>query len=190
MDTTNESAHENISPSDTTEDIDVDSITYRSEFEPDAAWNFITKPVINPFEVFEEEEGYTMSMLDLFSNKIIITRLIRHGLPYHHFTAIQDYTPLSEADWSDVLDLSPRTLTRYKKGNKNFKPLQSEKILEMAEVTVEGLKVFKDMNKFKLWLQTPNFALGSKKPIDLIKDSYGKDLVIAELTRIDEGVFV
>jgi uncharacterized protein (DUF2384 family) len=27
------------------------------------------------------------------------------------------------------------------------------------------------------------------KPIELIKDSYGKELVINELTRIDQGIF-
>jgi putative toxin-antitoxin system antitoxin component (TIGR02293 family) len=59
----------------------------------------------------------------------------------------------------------------------------------MAEVTKTGLDTFGDMEKFKHWLNTPNFALGGMKPIDLIRDSYGKDLVIGELTRINHGIF-
>jgi putative toxin-antitoxin system antitoxin component (TIGR02293 family) len=60
----------------------------------------------------------------------------------------------------------------------------------MAEVTNVGLDVFGDMKKFKLWLETPNFSLGDLKPMDLLKDSYGKELVISELTRINYGIFV
>ena len=60
----------------------------------------------------------------------------------------------------------------------------------MAEVTQLGLRVFGDNDKFKLWLDTPNFALGQMKPIELLKDSYGKELVIGELTRIQYGIFV
>lgn len=72
----------------------------------------------------------------------------------------------------------------------HFKPLQSEKIIEMDEVTKVGLDVFGDMEKFKLWLNTPNFALGKLRPIELLKDSYGKEMVIGELTRINYGILV
>ena len=60
----------------------------------------------------------------------------------------------------------------------------------MAEVTKLGLEVFEDMDKLKLWLNTPNFALGKIKPIELLKDSYGKDLVTSELVRINHGILV
>lgn len=52
------------------------------------------------------------------------------------------------------------------------------------------MEVFEDMDQFKLWLDTPNFSLGSLKPIELLKDSYGKELVIGELTRINYGILV
>jgi uncharacterized protein (DUF2384 family) len=58
----------------------------------------------------------------------------------------------------------------------------------MAEVTQAGLEVFDNLNTLKLWLNTPNFALGSLLPIELLKDSYGKDLVLAELIRINHGI--
>ncbi len=78
----------------------------------------------------------------------------------------------------------------YKQSDKKFKPTQSEKIIEMAEVTNIGLDVFGDMDKFKLWLNTANYALGNLKPMELLYDSYGKDLVIGELTRINYGILV
>jgi putative toxin-antitoxin system antitoxin component (TIGR02293 family) len=60
----------------------------------------------------------------------------------------------------------------------------------MAEVTRAGLEVFGDIDKLKLWLNTPNFALGNHKPIELLRDSYGKDMVMSELIRISHGIFI
>jgi putative toxin-antitoxin system antitoxin component (TIGR02293 family) len=60
----------------------------------------------------------------------------------------------------------------------------------MAEVTNIGKEVFGGTDKFRLWLDTPNFALGNMKPIELLKDSYGKEMVVAELTRINHGILL
>lgn len=122
------------------------------------------------------------------TDKMLIIEAIRVGIPYSLFDLIQHYTPFSESDWANFLDISTKSLQRYKQSSKQFKPNQSEKIIEMAEVTNVGLDVFGDMDKFKLWLDTPNFALGNLKPMDLIKDSYGKELVISELIRINYGI--
>ncbi len=127
---------------------------------------------------------------EFLSNKMLIIKLIRKGVPYSLFDLIKDVTPFSEADWAEFLNVSTKTLERYKKASKQFKPLQSEKIIEMAEVTNVGKEVFGDMEKFKLWLETPNFALGNMKPLELLKDSYGKEMVIGELTRINHGILV
>jgi putative toxin-antitoxin system antitoxin component (TIGR02293 family) len=122
------------------------------------------------------------------ANKLAIIFLIQKGVPYSLFDIIQDYAPLDEKDWTEILDLSIKSIQRYKQSEKHFGRLQSEKIIEMAEVTNIGLDVFGNMDKFKLWLSTPNFALGKLKPIDLMKDSYGKEMVIGELTRINYGI--
>ena len=127
---------------------------------------------------------------DLFLDKMLVIQVIREGVPYSFFSLIQDYTPFSEHNWAKFLDISTKSLQRYKQTSKVFKPTQSEKIMEMAEVTNVGLDVFGEMNKFKLWLDTPNFALGNIKPIELLNDSYGKEMVITELTRINYGILV
>ena len=127
---------------------------------------------------------------DFLSDKMLMIHLIREGIPYSLFNLIQHHTPFSDKDWANFLGLSTKSLQRYKQSSKNFQPIQSEKIIEMAEVTNVGLDVFGDMEKFKLWLDTPNFSLGNLKPIELLKDSYGKEMVISELTRINHGILV
>ncbi|MEP7266674.1 MAG: antitoxin Xre/MbcA/ParS toxin-binding domain-containing protein [Saprospiraceae bacterium] len=125
----------------------------------------------------------------LFYDQHIVIQLIRAGIPYSLFELIQKVTPLTEAEWSEFLEISLKTFSRYKADERSFKPIHSEKILEIAEVSLLGLEVFGSMEKFKTWLETPSFALGNDKPIDLMKDSYGKELVIGELTRIEHGIF-
>ena len=140
-----------------------------------------------------ESKKYFASIKDIryenfLTNKMAIIWLIREGVPYSLFKLIRNYSPFSESDWSAILDISTKSLHRYKQTSRLFKPIQSEKIIEMAEVTYVGLDTFGDMDKFKLWLDTPNFSLGSLRPLELLKDSYGKEMVLAELTRINHGI--
>ena len=132
------------------------------------------------------KENTTFS--NFFLDRMLMIQVIRVGVPYSFFYLIQLYSPFSENDWSNILAISTKSLQRYKQGAKNFKSTQSEKIIEMAEVTNIGLDVFGSMEKFKLWLDTPNFALGKCKPIGLLTDSYGKEMVVGELTRINYGI--
>ena len=129
-----------------------------------------------------------LTYAEFLSNKMLIIAIIREGIPYSLFHLIQFLTPFTENDWADFLDISTKSLQRYKQASKQFKPIQSEKIIGMAEVTNTGLDVFGNMDKFKLWLDTPNFSLGNLKPMELLKDSYGKEMVIGELTRINYGI--
>lgn len=131
-----------------------------------------------------------LTYVDFLSDKMLIIVAIRAGIPYSFFDLIQHNTPFSESDWATFLNISTKSLNRYKLSSKLFKPYQSEKIIEMAEVTNIGIDVFGDMDKFKLWLDTPNFSLGNLKPMELLQDSYGKEMVISELTRINYGILV
>lgn len=124
-------------------------------------------------------------------DKMLIIGAIRTGIPYSLFYLIQNYTPFSENDWANFLDISTKSLQRYRTSpSHHFKPIHSEKIIELAEVTKMGLDVFGHIEKLKLWLNTPNYAMGQHKPVDLLKDSYGKEMVMSELNRINHGILV
>ncbi len=131
-----------------------------------------------------------LTFSDFLSDKMLMISAIRRGIPYDLFNLIKDATPFSEGDWAEFLDISTKSLQRYKQTSKQFKSIQSEKIIEMAEVTNVGKEVFGSLEKFKLWLNTPTFSLGNMKPIELLRDSYGKEMVISELIRIEHGIFV
>jgi putative toxin-antitoxin system antitoxin component (TIGR02293 family) len=133
----------------------------------------------------------TITYEEFLANKMLIIAAIRAGIPYSLFDLIRDYTPFTENDWANFFDISTKSLQRYKSSaDHHFKPIHSEKIIEMAEVTKVGLDVFGTIDKLRLWLNTPSYALGNLKPIELLKDSYGKELVISELIHINHGILV
>jgi putative toxin-antitoxin system antitoxin component (TIGR02293 family) len=129
-----------------------------------------------------------ISFTEFLSNKLLLVMVIRKGIPYSIFTLIQNMTPFTLNDWASYLDISSKSLVRYKQKDKQFKPSLTEKIIELVEVTNLGLEVFGENGKFRNWLETPNYALGNLKPFDLLRDSYGKEMIIGELTRIEHGI--
>lgn len=117
--------------------------------------------------------------------------VIRKGIPNSLFMSIKDMAPFSDQEWSDFLDISLKSLQCYKKESGHvFRPIHSEKIVELAEVTSVGLEVFDISADFATWLNSPCLALGNIRPMELLRDSYGKELVLNELQRIDQGIFV
>lgn len=134
--------------------------------------------------------GAHITYAGFFENKMLIIHAIRHGLPYTLFNQIKSITPFTEDDWAEYLSVSKKTLQRHSmEVNYVFKPIHTEKIIELAEVTNLGKDVFDSVSQFYLWLNTPSYALGNLKPAELLKDSYGKELVMDELNRIDQGIF-
>ncbi len=128
---------------------------------------------------------------NFLKNRMLIVKSIRSGIPYSLFKHIKDITPFTESDWATFFDISTRSLQRYKKESEYiFKPIHSEKIIELAEVTNLGKDIFDSNEKFYTWLNSSSLALDNLKPIELLKDSYGKEMVINELNRIDQGIFV
>lgn len=139
----------------------------------------------------EKKNTKSVTFEEFLYDKMQIIAVIREGLPISIFNLIQKFTPFTDSEWANFLDISLKSLQRYKSSDDHiFKSIHSEIIIAIAEVIKLGLDLFSDIEKLKLWLDTPNFALGKFKPIDLIKDSYGRELVVNEITRINYGIFV
>lgn len=127
---------------------------------------------------------------DFLNDKLLLIRSIKKGISFTFFSEIKKTVPFSDEDWAALLNISTKSLQRYaQEENFIFKPIHSEKIIEIAEVTNLGNKVFDHQDQFHLWLNTPSYALGSIAPIELLNDSYGKEIVLDELHRIDHGIF-
>lgn len=75
-------------------------------------------------------------------------------------------------------------------GFESFQRLSSGETAEIVEITQVGLETFGSTEKFRLWLETPNFALGKLTPVTLLNDPDGKGKLMAELIRISYGILV
>jgi putative toxin-antitoxin system antitoxin component (TIGR02293 family) len=130
-----------------------------------------------------------VSMGNVDDNTILyVIREVRKGIAYNSFTNAVKNVPLTLKEWSGILDLSERTLQRYKKDKRAFDTLQSEKIVQVTLFIRYGRDVFGDENKFNLWLNTENLSIASVKPKELLDSSFGIDLLKDELTRIENGI--
>ena len=122
------------------------------------------------------------------NNIMNLIRLVRQGVTFKAFEKFARNFPYSLAEWSQFLHLSERSMQRYKKENRAFDPLQSEKILEIVMLFKMGMDIFGSDEKFIFWLGTENLALGGLKPVNLIDNTFGLSMLKDELTRIEHGV--
>lgn len=98
-------------------------------------------------------------------------------------------SPLKLNEWASVVFVSPRTLQARIKENRSFDELQSDRMELVMHVMERGEEVFGDRKKFRRWLDAPRPALEDKKPVDMLNDLVGIGEVLAELGRIEHGVF-
>jgi putative toxin-antitoxin system antitoxin component (TIGR02293 family) len=127
--------------------------------------------------VFPEEDSFDL------------TNMVREGVPFPYFTKLSNHIHFDFEDWSSYLHLSERTIQRYKKENKSFDPLYSERILQIELLYKKGIDVFGIADNFYTWMDTISIPLGSVKPKELLDTAFGINSIYDELGRIEHGIF-
>jgi putative toxin-antitoxin system antitoxin component (TIGR02293 family) len=117
-----------------------------------------------------------------------IIDLVREGVSAKDFDAIVDKTPFTPAEWAGFLQLSERTMQRYRESRKPFQPIQSERIVELAMLYNYGLQTFGEQQKFNAWLEARSLALGGRTPKELLDTKFGISMIRDALVRIEHGV--
>jgi len=127
-----------------------------------------------------------------FNSKLLDTvellKLSRKGITIGLFEDIVKSSSYTLKEWSKFLHLTERTIQRYKKEKRKFEPLQSERIIEITKLNFKGKKVFGSKVNFEEWMNSKIIALGNVRPIELLDSSFGIDLIIDELGRIEHGI--
>jgi len=134
--------------------------------------------------------SHGMDFISFLKDKFTMMQSIQRGITQRFFEAIRSRMPFTDQQWADFLNISPKSLQRYSTDASHvFKPIHSEKIIQLAQVMEEGRATFGSQERFYRWLDTPNVALGGGKPMDMLHNSYGQELVLAELNAINYGIF-
>ncbi len=121
-------------------------------------------------------------------NKLDLVELAEKGVSKSSLNNLIRYLAISQKQMATLLGITPRTI-QNRRPRDLFKTEVSEHILQIAEVVATGNEVFKDPEKFRIWLNIPNIALGRRTPVSLLNTKYGVELVIDVLGRIAHGVY-
>ena len=112
----------------------------------------------------------------------------KKGISYKTFEMMVKKTPFRMNEWARFLNMSERSLQRYKKEGGKFNRVVSEKIMELTMLFKLGEETFGSSENFFIWLNTTHVAMGNIKPKSLLESSFGTGLIKDELTRIAHGI--
>lgn len=112
----------------------------------------------------------------------------RKGVDYDTFDRFTGTFPLNSTDWSRILNVSERTIQRYKREKKRFDSIHTERLLYVMLLFKKGIEVFGNTTNFISWINSKNISLGGIEPISLLDNVFGINMVKDELIKIEHGI--
>lgn len=117
-----------------------------------------------------------------------LIKLTREGLKKETLTSVAAFLGISMEQLSALLHTSYRNLLR-KDASDVLDSYKTEKVLELAAFASRGVQVIGSKNGFQQWLSTPVLALGNRIPLEFLDTTFGIQMVLKVLGRLEQGVF-
>jgi putative toxin-antitoxin system antitoxin component (TIGR02293 family) len=109
------------------------------------------------------------------------------GVPVSAVYDLIGLTHLKKEFLAQMLNISSKTLDRYKQVEKQLTPAAGELMLKLFTLYKKGEEIFGSPGEFQKWIEEPAYGLGYKAPKSVLQTSAGIELVIDELIRIEYG---
>jgi putative toxin-antitoxin system antitoxin component (TIGR02293 family) len=122
-----------------------------------------------------------------FNNSFTLVQRANKGINSEDFFKFAELSGQNPSVLSGYLNLSLKTLTRYRKNRKKLSPDKSEQLLKWIALYIKGTSIFGNIDMFNNWLKKPAYGLGNLLPASLLNTSTGIDLIMEELQRIEYG---
>lgn len=103
------------------------------------------------------------------------------SVSFHDTGEIFDFLDFTQQEVSELLEVDPSTLSRWRKEDRKLTKMLTKSILDMDQVIAKGIRIFGSEELLSQWLHTENISLGDQKPSTLMKNPYGID-------RVDEAM--
>ncbi|MEA5417442.1 type II RES/Xre toxin-antitoxin system antitoxin [Synechococcus sp. BA-132 BA5] len=113
---------------------------------------------------------------------------VRKGLPFSAFEALSRHLAISQQQVTAVLGIPPRTIAR-RKASQSLTPQESDRLYRVAKTIAQTVEVLGSIDKARVWLKSPNRALGGEVPLDLLDTEIGAHQVEDVLLRLNYGIF-
>ncbi|KTC35643.1 MAG: antitoxin Xre/MbcA/ParS toxin-binding domain-containing protein [Pseudomonas sp.] len=127
-----------------------------------------------------------------FDDRISIYRLTEEGIPLAAIVKFVSSVPMlkDEQVLAKIIGLSERTLhRRLKTPDEPLNPEQSARAVRFAQVLAKAREIFGSSEQAQDWMAKPVMALDGHKPVDLLTNPIGFELVDEFLTRLEYGVY-
>lgn len=139
--------------------------------------------------VFEAVVSYEVPEQPIhFDNDLELIQLARRGVSKKTLLKLAEYGSISLKTLAQLLPVSERTIQRYKESD-TFSTDVSEHLLLIAKVIAKGYEVFNSREDLHNWLHAPLISLGRRTPLSLLDTSFGAQLVIDTLGRLEHGIY-
>lgn len=113
---------------------------------------------------------------------------VRSGLPFSALVALTQQLEISPQQFTAVFGIPPRTVARRKEA-RHLTPQESDRLYRVARAVSQAVEVLGSIEKARVWLKTPNRALGKEIPLDLLDTEIGARQVEEVLLHLNYGIF-
>ena len=103
--------------------------------------------------------------------------------------ALGSHYDLSAKDFADVLEVTPKTLTRWRQKGEVLSPQQCDRVHVLESLLALGEKVLGSSENVKRWIHAPVLYLQGACPLDLLKTETGRRRVEEALRQIEYGMY-
>ena len=112
---------------------------------------------------------------------------VSEGLPISLLNDIQKRMRLSNAEFAEVIRISPRTLARRRK-EERLPPEESERLFRVGRLFDLAADLFRDDDDANRWFRESSYPLGNQIPIEIVNTEPGAKLVERVLRHIEWGI--
>ncbi|MEW9799751.1 antitoxin Xre/MbcA/ParS toxin-binding domain-containing protein [Alteromonas sp. CYL-A6] len=113
--------------------------------------------------------------------------VIRNGLPVNTVRHLGTIMLWNKGMLAKHLHTTTKTLERCAKDNKPLNSQISESALDIAKLTDTGLAYFGSIERWRLWLNTPNMQFHNEKPSSVIDIATGRNLIRRIIRGLEYG---
>jgi putative toxin-antitoxin system antitoxin component (TIGR02293 family) len=122
-------------------------------------------------------------------NTFDLIDLVNAGLPMESAKYLQEKLGFSNRIMSHLLAISESTYQRRIRAKSFLTKDETEKAISLSELYAKGLDIFGNSEKLQYWLDNPNYALGNRRPVDLLDSTIGRQEAMEILFRIQYGIY-
>lgn len=123
------------------------------------------------------------------NNPAKMVAVLNTGLPVSELDALQQSLQIPMEKLADLLGISRSTLHRRRKSGLPLDTDQSDRIVRYARLMNRAIEVLESKDQARLWLSTPQTALGGAVPLDFAETEVGGREVEDLLGRIEHSVY-